>query len=172
MKAVTAKELGTLIYQAVQMGLASSTDLSCEVFMKRLGMDLANNGEAEIILGLLFSAGIATIFEYNYQSFKAILDGIRTEFLRHSKELGATQEDADHLDVLFIERMRQYSSFLSDKPEDEARILQNIARQYYANVTGSNEEHTLGIAEARSYLLAASAGVRAVLREFRLGEVQ
>lgn len=153
------------------MGLTSSTNLSCEAFIRRLGADsrkLSFQYRVEVLIGLLFSAALATVFEYAYLGFKGILNGIKSEFLRHAREQGATDENILQLDSLFMDRMCQYSTLLSNDPRDEERVLQDLSKQLYWNIVGCEEDNANAIVHAQQYLFAASTGTQAVLKEFCL----
>lgn len=179
-KEKTSDEIGSIIYQVIQMGL-SHPDLSVESLIKKLKLsksDLVEQYESEAMIALMFQAILVVESQYDYPSAGNILDGMTKEFVKHLKEMEATEENVKYFLMLFHTRIKEYYEAERNKTGDGPFYW--AGKKFFENLTGKNQNHIndsdryanimtkFNFLICANYLTAVLVGLKPMLEEFTI----
>jgi len=175
-KEISPRQLGKFLYQAIQMGLSSRSELSIDSLLDRLELtenDLILEYQSEVILALMYQVILAVDSKYNFPIAGYIINGMMEEFLSHTKEMGATGNQLESFLSLFEVRTREYAD--AEKNKTLYGPAYWIGKSFLENLTGIEQDILDPIAPIKfaicgDFLTASLVGINSVLQKYKITE--
>ncbi len=168
-KKISAQELGNTIYANIRYSVMSSdAPLSHESFMKELKEnpdELPLSYIIELLIGLLFGTLHSIEKKYQYPKAGEIMDGVRTEFIKHAKLLSNDATD-DQFNSLIVKRFQEYSECLSN--QSGAGPVWHLGKQYYWNIIDQKKEDVTPVMYAGLYIFKATELTDLILKDYKV----
>jgi hypothetical protein len=162
----TAHTAGALIYEYLRREIIGDGLLS----MDRLGATLVRchtpfgeQAEGEIVVGCMFAAVLAIEELAPPQLHEELRAGLDGEFIKHLQEQGADDVHIVEWRTILGEHFVDY--FRSMEGHSGPALPDALGKEFLWNLTGVEEEDPAPIEVATSYMAAARAIARRVLRE-------
>ncbi|MBP1647340.1 MAG: hypothetical protein H6Q30_785 [Bacteroidetes bacterium] len=163
----TPEEVGSMIYETLRAGMASSGDLSVKTLIDNLDRteaELHDQYVGEIMIGAMFGALLAIDRSTLPTTRDLICRGMHREFYAHLGEQGASEDQVLEWQVVVQERFREYRRCMEQYEGYEPPW--KMGRQLFWNITGAEEYLAMSIKIATLYVLAARDTVQAVLNQY------
>lgn len=175
-KEISPDQLGKYLYQAIQLGLSSRSELSIDLLLTRLELaenDLILEYQTEVILALMYQAILAVDNKYNFPVAGYIINGMTKEFLSHTKEMGATDNQLTSFLSLFEVRTKEYADAEKNKTLDGPAYW--IGKSFMENLTGAEQDildpiTPINFAICSEFLTASLVGIDSVLKKIKIKE--
>jgi len=176
-KKVSTDGLGPVLYQVIQMGLSSQSELSINsLLFDRLELtedDLILQYEMEVIFGLMYQVVHAVSHKYESPASAQILTSMTNEFIPHSKEIGATDEQLEDFIKLFKHRTVEYIEAKTNKDLYGPAFW--VGKAFLENITGDKQDIAdpdtfIKIAMCSDFLTATLVGIDSVLKKYKVKE--
>jgi hypothetical protein len=155
-KNMTPAELGSLLYETLRAGVASDGNLSLNSLVRSLdapGDDLDMQYAGEVMLGCMFGAILAVDRSSSSWLAEQIVAGMKTEFLRHVAEQGATPRQVVEWQDVLETRLQEFRDCLIGYEDLEPPW--KLGRRFYWNIIGDDRYVALSIKIATLYILEA-----------------
>jgi len=162
----TPEELGARLYEALRSGMTSSGDLSVDRLLESIEVPAATldeNFRGEVIVGLMFAAGLAVERSASPRVVHQIMAGIKAEFFSHLQEQGASAVQCAEWENVLADRFLAYRRSLELYTGFEPPW--KLGRLFYWNLLGEEVYAAMAIKIATLYLLAARDHCQALLNE-------
>jgi len=167
-KKVSAQELGNIIYANTRYGvMLSDTPLSLETLMEKLEEnqnELPPSYIFELLVGLLFGVLLAIEKEYQYPIAGEIMDGVRTEFIKHAKPV--TELKDNDFNSFIVKRFQEYSECMNN--HSGAGPVFHLGTQYYWNIIGNKKESVTAPMSAGLYIFKATELVKLIFKDYKV----
>lgn len=175
-KEVNPHQLGNCLYQAIQIGLSSRSELSIDSLIDRLELtenDLILEYESEIIMALMYQVILAVDNKYNFPVAGYIFNGMTEEFLSHTKEMGATDSQLEAFLSLFKIRTEEYAK--AEKNKTLYGPAYWAGKAFLENLTGVEQDildpiTPIKFAICSNFLTASLVGINSVLQKYKITE--
>jgi hypothetical protein len=146
--------------------MESSGDLSVDRLLESIDLPPANldeNFRGEVIVGLMFAAGLAVERSASTRVVHQIMAGVKAEFLSHLEEQGANPVQRAEWENVLAARFLDYRKSLEQYTGFEPPW--KLGRLFYWNVLGEELYAAMAIKIATLYLMAARDHCQTVLNE-------
>ncbi len=163
-KNLTPETLGALLYETLREGVASTEELAIEKLLTELQIPeetLPRQYVGEIMLGCLFAAALAVERSTSQGIGKRIVEGMRTEFVSHLREQGATPQQAEEWMGVIERHFAEYRLCMEEYTGLEPPW--KLGREFLWNFSGRKDYVALSIKHATEYLLTAEGLAQQVL---------
>ncbi|MCZ6777036.1 MAG: hypothetical protein O7D34_11355 [Ignavibacteria bacterium] len=160
------EDLGAMIYETLRSGMESDGDLSMECFIQSLDKNpnkLHEQHVGEIMVGLMFGATLAIERSASNRVAERISSGMRSEFLNHIEEQGASQLEKAEWEAIIANNFLAYRKCLEDYSGFEPPW--KLGRQFFWNIIAAEEHLAMSIKIATLYMLAARDACQVLLNE-------
>lgn len=154
------------MYELLRSGLESSGELSITHIlegMDRSAAELDANYRGEVMVGLMFSAGLAVERSATPRVARQIMAGVKAEFLSHLEEQGATTLQQAEWENVLAARFLDYRKALEEYTGFEPPW--KLGRQLYWNLVGEEQYVAMSIKIATLYLMTARDRCQTLLNE-------
>ncbi len=148
------EDLGAMLYEALRGGMEGGDDLSLAGFITSLDRapeDLEKNYHGEVMVGLMFAAGLAVERSASAKVANRILSGMKAEMLNHLEEQGANLLQRTEWEAVVASRFLVYRKCLEDYSGFEPPW--KLGREFFWNVIGEEEQIAMSIKIATLYLM-------------------
>jgi hypothetical protein len=165
-KQLRPEDLGALLYEALRKGMESQGDLSLARFLESLDADPEELDEqyvGEAMMGLMFGGVLAIERSASRKVSEQILAGMKTEFLNHIAEQGASQIEQAEWDTIIASRFLEYRRCMEDYSGFEPPW--KLGRLFYWNIVGRESFVAMSVKISTLYLLAARDMCQTMLNE-------
>jgi len=166
-KHIKPEDLGAMLYEELRKGMASTSDLSIDGFLRSIDKDVNEVDEqyaGEIMVGLMFGAAMAVERSASAHVAGEIMEGMKLEFLRHLEEQGADETQRGEWEIILGERFLGYRQTLEDYSGFEPPW--KLGRQFYWNLIGAEEHIAILIKIATLYVLTARDKCQDLLNKY------
>lgn len=153
-KDLLPEALGARIYERLRSGMEGDDDLSADRFLASLDLDSGSahaQVRGEIMAGLLFGAVMAVERSAASWTANRIVAGMRTEFLAHLEEQGASTLQRAEWDAVLAARFLAYRQALEGYTGFEPPW--KLGRLFYWNILGEELHVAMSVKIATLYLL-------------------
>lgn len=160
------EDLGAMVYETLRAGMESDGDLSMERFVQSLEKDpngLHEQYVGEIMVGLMFGATLAIERSASHRVAEQIASGMKSEFLNHIEEQGATQLEKAEWEAIIANHFLNYRKCIEDYSGFEPPW--KLGRQFYWNIIAAEDHLAMSIKIATLYMLAARDACQVLLNE-------
>ncbi len=168
-KKISAQELGNTIYANIRYSVMSKdTPLSHESFIKELKKnpdELPLSYIIELLIGLLFCALKSIEKKYEYPTAGEIMDGVRTEFIKHAKLLSNDATD-DQFNSLIVKRFQEYDVCMGN--QSGAGFVWHLGKKYYWNIIDQKKEDVTPVMCAGLYIFKATELTDLILKDYKV----
>jgi hypothetical protein len=161
------EELGSMIYEALRAGMASTGELSLATLTAALKADSCELHEqhvGEIMVGSMFGAVLAIERSSSTWIAKQIIAGMTLEFRRHLEEQGASGAQVREWEEIVEERFAAFRGSLEKYEGFEPPW--KLGRKFLWNLTGTEVYIAIAIKTATMYLLTARDVAQQVLNQY------
>ena len=163
-KQLRPEELGAMIYEMVRSAMEGSGDLSVEGLagsIDRRPEDLDQNYRGEVVIGLMFAAGLAVERSAHPRTANMILGGMKSEFLNHLEEQGASILQRSEWEAVLSSRFLSYRNCLEDYSGFEPPW--KLGREFFWNIIGEQLHVAMSVKIATLYLLEGQSIIQNLL---------
>ena len=160
-------QVGSMIYEMLRACLESDEELCMESLLLHLGVqqeDLPDQYTGEIMIGLMFSAVLATERSTTARTAQKIISGMTDEFIHHLEEQGASPVQCAEWEATIAAAFLAYRNSMEDYSGFEPPW--KLGRQFYWNLVENEEYAAMSIKISTLYLLAARDRVQQLLNEY------
>lgn len=147
--------------------MTPDTSLSYEILFKKLEENHDELPPAyifELLVGLLFGALQAIEKKYQYPISGEIMDGVRTEFIKHAKPV--TELSDDEFNSFIAKRFQEYNNCLNN--HSGAGYLWHLGKQYYWNIISNQKENITSPMTAGLYIFKATEMTNQIIKEYKV----
>lgn len=148
------EDLGAMLYEALRKGMEGNDDLSLTNFiisLDRKPEDLEQNYHGEVMVGLMFAAGLAVERSASPKVANRILSAMKAELLNHLEEQGASLLQRTEWEAVVASRFLVYRKCLEDYSGFEPPW--KLGREFFWNIIGEEEQIAMSIKIATLYLM-------------------
>lgn len=166
-KHLTPEELGARIYEALRAGMASDGELSVERFVSSFDLgsvELHEQYVGEVMIGSMFAAVLAIERSTWKWLGEQIGKGMVSDFLLHLREQGAAPKQIAEWNLVAEARFEEYRKCMEHYEGLEPPW--KLGRQFYWNITGSEQYLAMSIKIATLYLLEALNAAQQILNQY------
>lgn len=154
----TASGLGALAYEELRGEVAGDGILSLDRLVERLrdaSAPARPQSAGEVMIACMFSATLVAEQAGTPGFLEEFRSGLETEFIRHLREQGASEEQVEEWRVVLAEHFVEY--FRTMDSHADAALPSMLGREFLWNLTG--EETTVPVCEylCTTYMTAARA---------------
>ena len=143
-----------MLYEVLRADLEGNDGLSLERIthaLDRKPENLEQNYSGEVMVGLMFAAALAVERSATPKVANRILSGMKTEFLNHLEEQGASPLQRSEWEAVLASRFLQYRKCLEDYSGFEPPW--KLGREFFWNIIGEQEQVAMSIKIATLYLM-------------------
>ncbi|MDH3251376.1 MAG: hypothetical protein OEM41_01220 [Ignavibacteria bacterium] len=161
------EELGAMLYEALRQALELEGDLSLDGFVESLGRareSLDAQYAGEIMIGMMFGGAMAIERSAPVRVAEQIDAGMKTEFLQHIQEQGASTIQKAEWETIIATRFLDYRQCLEDYSGFEPPW--KLGREFFWNILGTDEYDAMSIKISTLYILAARDLCQSLLNEY------
>lgn len=161
------EELGAMLYEALRQALELEGDLCLDGFVDSLGRQresLDAQYVGEIMIGLMFGGAMAIERSAPARVAEQIDAGMKTEFLQHIQEQGASSIQKAEWETIIATRFLDYRQCLEDYSGFEPPW--KLGREFFWNILGADEYDAMSIKISTLYILAARDLCQSLLNEY------
>jgi hypothetical protein len=162
----TAEDLGGRLYESLRSGMESHGDLSVEHLLESIDLvpeNLDENFRGEVIVGMMFAAGLAVGRSATSRVVHQITAGMKAEFFSHLEEQGANAVQVAEWENVLAARFLEYRRTLEEYTGFEPPW--KLGRLFYWNLLGEEVYSAMAIKIATLYLLAVRDHSQQLLNE-------
>ncbi len=165
-KYLRPEEVGSKIYELLRTCVESDGELSLDSLLFNLDLRreaLHEHVEGDVMVGLMFSAILATERSTTPRTARKIIMGMTGEFLHHLEEQGADAVQCAEWETTIAAMFLSYRNSMDGYSGFEPPW--KLGRQLYWNLVGNEVYAAMPIKIATLYLLAAREKVQSLLNE-------
>jgi hypothetical protein len=162
----TPEDVGRMLYEALRRGMESAKSLSVVGLLESLDADpdaLDEQYLGEIAVGLMFGSAMAAERSSPPRVAEQIVAGMKTEFLQHVREQGASALQRAEWENVVAARFLAYRQELEGYSGFEPPW--KVGRRFYWNLLGREENSAMCVKIATLYLLEGRDACQSVLNE-------
>jgi len=166
-KHLRPEDVGSKIYELLRICAESDEDLSLVSLLSNLDLRreaLHEHVEGDVMIGLMFSAILATERSTTPRTARKIIMGMTGEFLHHLEEQGADAVQRAEWEATIAQMFLAYRNCMDGYSGFEPPW--KLGRQLYWNLVGNEEYGAMSIKIATLYLLTARDRVQSLLNEW------
>jgi hypothetical protein len=166
-KQLQPEKLGAIVYERLRKELEGNGDLALDHLLHNLGLESANDQPehaGDVIVALMFAATMAIERSAPEPVAVKIVSGMKSEFLSHLREQGATALQAAEWEATLASSFLVYRTCLEDYSGFEPPW--KLGRQFFWNLIGREEYVAMAVKIATLYLIAARDAVQELLNKY------
>jgi hypothetical protein len=147
--------------------MSTDTSLSQVSFMEKLEEDpdkLSISYIIELLIGLLFCALKSIEKKYEYPTAGEIMDGVRTEFIKHTK-IQFNDVTDDQVNLFIVQRFKEYEMCSDNQSGGGAW---HLGKQYYWNIIDQKKEDVTAVMFSETYMLEGMELIDSILQDYKV----